>query len=73
MPRGRSTRDRVRRDGLLRQLDLLRRRAARWVADHLPALQAADPAVPDELDDRQADNWRPLLAIADEAGGEWPN
>jgi len=64
--------DRIRRDGLLRRLDPLRRRSARWVADHLPALRAADPAVPEELDDRQADNWRPLLAIADEAGGAWP-
>src|SRR5262249_51128162 len=61
--------ERLRRDGLLRRLDLLRRRAARWVADHLAALQAADPAVPDALHDRQADNWRPLLAIADAAGG----
>ena len=65
--------DRMRRDGLLRQGDPLRRRTARWVADHLPALRAADPAVPAELDDRQADNWRPLLAIADEAGGAWPD
>src|SRR5713226_9568211 len=47
-------------------------RSARWVADHLPALRAADPAVPEELDDRQADNWRPLLAIADAAGSAWP-
>ena len=65
--------DRIRRDGLVRQCDPLRRRTARWVAEHLPALRAADPAVPAELDDRQADNWRPLLAIADEAGGAWPD
>src|SRR5215470_13588127 len=58
---------------LQRQLDPLRRRAVRWVADHLAALRTADPAVPDQLDDRQADNWRPLLAIADAAGGAWPN
>ena len=24
------------------------------------------------MNDRAADNWRPLLAIADLAGGEWP-
>jgi putative DNA primase/helicase len=64
--------ERIRRDGLLRRLEPLRRRSARWVADHLPALRAADPAVPEELDDRQADNWRSLFAIADEAGGAWP-
>jgi hypothetical protein len=51
--------DRIRRDGLLRQCDLLRRRSARWVADHLPALQAADPAIPEALDDRQADKAPP--------------
>ena len=34
-------------------------------------LQGADPAVPEELNDRQADNWRPLFAMADEAGGAW--
>ena len=28
--------------------------------------------MPGELHDRAADNWRPLLAIADLAGGEWP-
>jgi hypothetical protein len=28
--------------------------------------------VPPDLNDRAADNWRPLLAIADLAGGEWP-
>ena len=63
--------DRIRRDVLLRRLEPLRRQSARWVADHLSALRAADPAVPEELDDRQADNWRPLLAIADAAGGAW--
>jgi hypothetical protein len=57
---------------LLMALRELRRRAARWAADHLATLRAADPAMPGELDDRAADNWRPLLAIADLAGGEWP-
>ncbi|HEV3455933.1 MAG TPA: DUF3631 domain-containing protein [Thermoanaerobaculia bacterium] len=50
----------------------LRRRAARWAADHLAALRGADPEMPGELDDRAADNWRPLLAIADLVGREWP-
>jgi hypothetical protein len=30
------------------------------------------PDVPDGLDDRAADGWEPLLAIADVAGGSWP-
>jgi hypothetical protein len=44
----------------------------RWAADSFEALRAADPVMPNELNDRAADNWRPLLAIADLAGGEWP-
>ena len=63
--------DRIRRTALRRELDALRHRAVRWVSDHQAALRAADPAMPTELDDRQADNWRPLLAIADAAGGAW--
>ena len=30
-----------------------------------------DPAMPSTITNRDADNWRPLLAIADAAGGEW--
>ena len=48
------------------------RRARRWAADRLAELRAADPDVPSEMSDRAADNWRPLLVIADLAGGEWP-
>jgi putative DNA primase/helicase len=50
----------------------LRRRASRWAEDSLSALADPDPAIPDVLNDRAADNWRPLLAIADLAGGDWP-
>src|SRR6266852_4054101 len=64
--------ERLRRAHLASGLEPLRRRAARWGVDHEAALRGADPAVPPELHDRQADNWRPLLAIADRAGGAWP-
>jgi Protein of unknown function (DUF3631) len=50
----------------------LRRKAKRWASDNFNRLTDPDPAVPDRLHDRAADNWRPLLAIADLAGGEWP-
>jgi hypothetical protein len=50
----------------------LRRQAARWTADNFEKLTDPDPSIPDELNDRAADNWRPLLAIADLAGGQWP-
>lgn len=48
------------------------RQCARWALDHLPRLRGADPAAPRELHDRAADNWRPLFAIADLVGGDWP-
>jgi putative DNA primase/helicase len=59
-----------RRDG--DELALLRRRAARWADDNFSQLTDPDPDVPNALNDRAADNWRPLLAIADLAGGRWP-
>jgi putative DNA primase/helicase len=49
----------------------LRRRAARWAADNFSSLADPDPAIPHVLNDRAADNWRPLLAIADLAGDAW--
>ena len=56
----------------LADFDPLRRKLARWAADNLEALRQADPVVPESLNDRAADNWRPLLAIADATGGDWP-
>lgn len=50
----------------------LRQRAARWARDNFPKLTDPDPRIPEVLNDRAADNWRPLLAIADLAGGKWP-
>jgi hypothetical protein len=52
-------------------LDGLARRIARFVADHADAITDADPDMPAGIRDRESDNWRPLLAIADAAGGEW--
>lgn len=46
--------------------------AARWVVDNAADLRSADPELPEALANRAADNWRPLIAIADQAGGEWP-
>jgi putative DNA primase/helicase len=55
------------------EFEVLRRQAARWADDNSSKLTDADPVVPDTLNDRAADNWRPLLAIADLAGGAWPD
>jgi putative DNA primase/helicase len=51
----------------------LRRILARWAQDNLTALTHAEPAMPESLNDRAADCWRPLVAIADLARGEWPS
>jgi hypothetical protein len=47
-------------------------RLLRFVTDIKDQLAEADPGVPEELGARQADIWRPLFAIADLAGGHWP-
>ena len=47
------------------------RKIARWCGDNRQALAASDPDT-GMLINRAADNWRPLLAIADLAGGDWP-
>jgi putative DNA primase/helicase len=55
------------------ELDALARKAARWAADHKGEFAATDPAMPGGIYNRAADNWRPLLAVADVAGGCWPD
>jgi putative DNA primase/helicase len=50
----------------------LPRQCARWATDNMKALTEREPELPDDLDDRAADNWEPLLAIAEQAGGLWP-
>jgi putative DNA primase/helicase len=52
-------------------LDDLCRKGARWAVDHLDVLRDADPEMPEALRGRSADNWRPLISIADAAGGCW--
>jgi Protein of unknown function (DUF3631) len=53
-------------------LDLLARKAARWIQDNAERVAATDPEMPVGIINREADNWRCLLMIADVAGGEWP-
>ena len=49
-----------------------KRKCARFVQDHAQAIAAATPELPPELNDRAADIWEPLFALADLAGGHWP-
>jgi putative DNA primase/helicase len=63
----------LREDRLRDDLALLRQRWRRWALDHLDALRSHEPTMPAGLPvNRASDNWRPLLSIADLAGGEWP-
>jgi putative DNA primase/helicase len=52
------------------RLTVLGRKAARWVDDHVDELKAAEPDM-GKLVNRLADNWKPLFAVADRAGGGW--
>jgi hypothetical protein len=63
----------LRRRQVAPEADALRARLEAWAAAHLGVLSAAEPDVPDELDDRSQDIWEPLVAIADTAGGDWPS
>lgn len=59
---------RMREKILTQEFEPLRRRIARWARDRGPQIELAEPAVPDDLEDRDAENAEPLLAIADELG-----
>ena len=45
---------------------------ARFCADRREELGSCDPILPPGAYNRVADNWRPLFAIAEVAGGDWP-
>jgi hypothetical protein len=62
---------RFRGDRPPKELIILASQAARWAADNQITLGNADPSMPAVLSNRMADNWRPLLAVADLAGEEW--
>src|SRR5690349_1914974 len=59
----RHRRDRPKLSSVAAQLD-------RWLSKHLAELEKAEPPMP--LEDRAADTWEPLIAVADLAGGPWP-
>jgi hypothetical protein len=48
-------------------------KCVRFVRDNARAIASARPEIPEGLNDRAADIWEPLLALADLAGGEWPS
>ncbi len=54
------------------QAESLTREISRWAADNRERIGAAEPQMPDSLDDRACDNWEILIAMADLVGGNWP-
>ncbi len=42
-----------------------------WLTGHLTELEDAEPHMP--VEDRAADTWEPLIAVADLAGADWPS
>ncbi|GAA3226065.1 DUF3631 domain-containing protein [Actinocorallia longicatena] len=42
-----------------------------WLRADLDTLERAEPDMP--VEDRAADTWEPLVAVADHAGGHWPD
>jgi putative DNA primase/helicase len=55
----------------VKDFELLRGRLLRWAEDNKAKIATADPKPPATLNDRAADNWFPLLAIAQCAGQTW--
>ena len=54
------------------ELRNLRDQLARWAQDNIEKLRVACPALPEGFQNRLAANWRPMFAIADLCGGDWP-
>jgi len=65
------TATKLRAPGARAQLADLARKLARWAADRRTGL-LLDPAIPEAMGDREGDIAVPLLSIADDAGGPWP-
>jgi len=82
---GRSIIIRMRRRGPQEKVEPLRRREwaaagevlqdrpAAWAAPLIDDMKKARPEMPLGVEDRAADCWEPLLAVADAAGGHWPD
>ncbi len=61
-----------RRRDVQQHSDALRGRIEAWAASVFDDVLAARPKFPHGVEDRDADVWEALLAVADAAGGEWP-
>lgn len=57
------------KNGTSPTLQLIKAKLARWALD---LRQFPEPTLPPGLHNRLGDNWAPLFAIAEIAGGRWP-
>jgi len=56
----------------LDKFEVIKQKCFRFAMDNIDTLTDPSPAIPENIGDRDADNWHPLLAIAEIAGEEWP-
>jgi hypothetical protein len=56
-----------------REAEPIRARLEAWAARIEPTIIGVWPELPPEVQDRDADVWEPLIAVADAAGGRWPD
>jgi hypothetical protein len=61
------------RETPLNVFDELKSKIVRFVEDNSDAIRAVVPSFPSGLNDRAEDCWTPLFAIAEVAGGNWPD
>ena len=54
-------------------LEELAAKLARFADDYESEVRTSRPDLPAALNDRAQDNWEPLIAIAEVAGGQWPD
>ena len=66
------TLQRFRRRLFLDESAMIRDHISEWITPQLEALRDMRPTLPNSLSARQQDGCEPLLAIADIAGGDWP-
>ena len=59
-------------DAAVRQLQKSKKRLEKWCHTSRKLLRRSNPKTPACLQNCDADNWLPLMAIADTAGGKWP-
>lgn len=72
MPKGAKVEDAFDPDAVRAVCTPVRRRLARWAADVERDVRSSSPERVHGVEHRDWNNWKPLLAIAEAAGGRWP-